>query len=100
MIKHTYFQKAVLGSAVFFVSLCAISQGYKGIDVREYNLDLSVNDSSNVIRVKEDIYFFRTVSTASIAFDLVGPNVGEGKQLMKGMTVSSCKLQGEAVPLR
>lgn len=98
MIKQTYFQKAVLRSAVFFVSQCAISQGYNGIDVREYNLDLSVTDSSNVIRVKEDIYFFRTAPAAAIAFDLVGPKVGDGKSLEKGMTISSCKLQGEAVP--
>jgi aminopeptidase N len=81
-----------------FASLCALSQGYQGIDVREYTLDLTVNDSSNVIRVKEDIYFFRTDSAAAIAFDLVGPKVSDGKEMMKGMTVSSCKLQGEVVP--
>jgi hypothetical protein len=98
MFKQTYFRKAVHCCAVFLFPLSSISQGYQGIDVRMYNLDMSVTDSSNVIRVKEDIYFFRTVSTAAIAFDLVGPRVGDGKELMKGMTVSSCKLQGEAVP--
>jgi aminopeptidase N len=98
MINQTYFQKAVRYGAVFFVSFCAISQGYEGIDVREYNLDLSVSDSSNIIRVHEDIYFFRRTSTAAISFDLVGPRVGDGKELVKGMTVHTCKLQGEAVP--
>jgi aminopeptidase N len=98
MIKLKKLEKTVLNCAVFLFSFCSISQGYQGIDVRSYQLALQVSDSSDVIRVHQDIYFYRKDPTACIAFDLVGQATNSGQGVITGMKVTECIFQGVNVP--
>ncbi len=98
MIKLKKLKKTVLNCAVFLISFHSISQAYNGIDVRSYQLDLQVSDSSDVIRVHEDIYFYHKDPKACIAFDLVGQTKISDREVITGMKVTSCKFQGNNVP--
>ena len=98
MIKLKNLEKTVLCCAVFLFSYQSISQVYNGIDVRSYQLELHVSDSSDVIRVHEDIYFYRKDPKACIAFDLVGQDSNSDREVITGMKVTECKFQGEKVP--
>ena len=98
MIKLKKLKKTVLNCAVFLISFHSISQAYNGIDVRSYQLDLQVSDSSDVIRVHEDIYFYRKDPEACIAFDLVGEKPNSGQKAITGMKVTECVFQGNQVP--
>ena len=98
MFKEKILEKTVLLSAVFLISFYSISQAYNGIDVRSYQLDLQVSDSSDVIRVREDIYFYHKDPKACIAFDLVGQTKISDREVITGMKVTSCKFQGNNVP--
>lgn len=98
MIKLKKIEKTVLYCAVFLFSFSSISQEYNGIDVRSYELELHVSDSSDVIRVHEDIYFYHKDPKACIAFDLVGQTKISDREVITGMKVTSCKFQGNNVP--
>jgi aminopeptidase N len=51
-----------------------------------------------VIRVHENIYFYREDPKAWIAFDLVGETPNSGQKAITGMKVTECIFQGSAVP--
>jgi aminopeptidase N len=91
-------RKTLFSSLLIFTSFIAISQGYNGIDVRSYHLNLHVSDSSDVIHVHEDIYFYRKDPKAWIAFDLVGQTSNTEHEVITGMKVTECKFQGIDVP--
>ncbi len=98
MFKQKILVKTVLLSAVFLISFHSISQAYNGIDVRSYQLELHVSDSSDVIRVHEDIYFYHKDPKTCIAFDLVGQTKISDREVITGMKVTACKFQGNTVP--
>ncbi len=87
----------IFSSFLFLLSFFTSSQIYNGIDVRSYQLDLHVSDSSDLIRVHEDIYFYRKDPKACIAFDLVGQASHLEREVITGMKVTECKFQGKEV---